>query len=284
MYDGAGPGGRPEWRPLDPRRATDLADARLQFHHAAQLAASFGISYLPARPDDSHTNLEWIDAIGALASNRAGTPARRLAVRPHQLAVLVLDARASVLGTYPLDGRTIDDASTWIRAQLAEHGFDAARYTLERHYEIPSHPVDAGASFDGARTALFEELAHWYADAATVLEQFASVTPNSSPVRCWPHHFDIATLIDAAPGKTVGAGMEPGDEYWQEPYFYVNMHPSPNARTPRGELAGNGLWNTRDWIGAALPASRLGPDNQHEQVDAFIRSAVRECLRILLGG
>jgi hypothetical protein len=270
------------WRPLDPQRGTDLVDTRLQFHHAAQLATALGISYLPAQPDDSHTNLEWIGAIDALASNPAGAPAIRLAARPPSLAILVLDSNANVLATYLLDGRTIDDAARWIRGQLAEYGLDGTRYTLKRHYEIPSHPVDSGAAFRATTPVLFEELASWYSNAAAALEQIASATPNASPVRCWPHHFDIATLIDVVPGKTVGVGMEPGDDYWPEPYFYASMNPRPDTDAPLPELGGNGSWHTRDWIGAVLPASRLAPTNQHAQVDEFIRSAVSACQGLLL--
>ena len=42
---------------LDP---AGLVDARLQTHHAAQQVVALGISFLPAQPDDSHTNLEWL--------------------------------------------------------------------------------------------------------------------------------------------------------------------------------------------------------------------------------
>jgi hypothetical protein len=271
------------WRQLDPGRGVELVDARLQLHHAAQLATALGISYLPAQPDDSHTNLEWIDAVGALASKAAGVPAIRLAARPHGLAILVLDERANVLGTYLLDGRTIDDTATWIRGQLAEHGLDGTRYTRKRHYEIPPHAVDQGEAFNATHSERFAELASWYSNAAATLEQVASTTPKASPVRCWPHHFDIATLIEVAPGKSVGLGMEPGDEYWREPYFYANMSPSPSADTPRGELAGNGLWNTRDWIGAVLPASRIAETGQQSQVEEFVRGAARECTRLVIG-
>jgi hypothetical protein len=271
------------WRQLDPRRGVDLVDARLQLHHAAQLATALGISYLPAQPDDSHTNLEWIEVVGALASKPAGSPTIRLATRPHAFAMLVIDGRANVLGTYLLDGRTIADAAQWIRGQLAEYGLDGSRYTLARHYEIPPHPVDNGAAFNATHPALFEELASWYSNGAATLEQLAAATPNSSPVRCWPHHFDIATLVEVADGKTINVGMEPGDEYWPEPYFYASMSPSPDADAPRGDLGGNGVWNTRDWIGAVLPSSRLSETGQQSQVEEFVRSAARECTRMLRG-
>jgi hypothetical protein len=115
-----------------------------------------------------------------------------------------------------------------------------------------------------------------------MLRQLVAVTPNASPVRCWPHHFDIATLLEVAPGKTISLGMEPGDDYWREPYFYASMSPAPTVDAGPSELAGDGLWNTRDWIGAALPASRLTRAAQRAQIADFIDSAVRACTELLL--
>jgi hypothetical protein len=37
-----------------------------------------------------------------------------------------------------------------------------------------------------------------------------------------------------------------------------------------------------DWIGAVLPASRLGPTGQQTQVDEFISSAVRAAKKLLV--
>jgi hypothetical protein len=97
----------------------------------------------------------------------------------------------------------------------------------------------------------------------------AEVEPNASEVRCWPHHFDIATLIEVARGKTIGVGMEPGDVYYDEPYFYVNLHPRP-AAPPTALLGGHGTWHTHEWIGAVLPVSRLKA-NLDDDVRAFSR-------------
>ena len=269
------------WLPVDPRRAGELVDARLQLHHAAQLVAAFGISYLPAQADDSHTNMEWLAPLSALASQRVGTPATRVAVRFHPFGLLVLDSDNAVVGTTVLDGASLDGAAGWLRAQLAQRGFDGARYTLKRHYEIPHHRVADGAAFDAAAD-LLAELASWYSNADSILRQLVAVTPNASPVRCWPHHFDIATLLEVAPGRTISLGMEPGDDYWSEPYFYASMSPAPAVHSPRSELAGDGVWNTRDWIGAALPASRLNASAQRAQIADFISSAVRACTELLL--
>lgn len=259
-----------------------LFDARLQFHHAAQLATALGISYLPAQPDDSHTSLEWLPALEALASNPVrGVKPVRLAVRPNPLAVLVLDESNTPTATLLLHGRTIDGAARWIRSELDGFGLESKRYTLKRHYTIPTHPVAERAGFDATHIVDFEQLSAWYSDAAGLLTAIASSTPGASAVRCWPHHFDIATVIQVSPKQTVGVGMEPGDVYYNEPYFYVNMSPSPAVDAPRAALSGGGAWHTHEWIGAVLPATRIGTTDQREQCMAFLQSAIAACSAML---
>lgn len=263
------------WRELDPSRAGELVDARLQFHHAAQLATAMGISYLPAQPDDSHTNLEWLAELGALASNvvRIAKPAR-LAVRPHPLALLMLDEHDTATAELHLNGRNIDGAVRWIRTQLDAYGIDGGRYTLRRHYEIPHHPVADGVAFDATHAGDFEQLAAWFSNAASLLAGVASANPGASPIRCWPHHFDIATLLAIGAQRTIGVGMEPGDVSYAEPYFYVNRTPPLDAQAERPALDGGGAWHTRDWIGAVLVGSKLSATKQREQCEAFLRSAI----------
>ncbi|MGH7617774.1 MAG: hypothetical protein ACREPM_11135 [Gemmatimonadaceae bacterium] len=262
--------------------ATALADARRQTHHAAQFATAAGISYLPHEADDSHTNLEWISSLGALASHvmRATHPFR-IGVRVADLTLLVLDGGSTVMSSMPLDGETIASATAWLRARLTESGTDGRRYTLTRHYSIPRHPVADGAAFDASDRAKFGQLSRWFACAAEELGSVRAANA-ASDVRCWPHHFDIGTLIDAGDGKSIGVGLEPGDVYYDEPYFYVNMHPQPKADALSAVLEGKGIWHTHEWIGAVLPGSRvLAGDGQRTQIDAFIRSAVGAARRLI---
>src|SRR4029079_7803840 len=106
----------------------------------------------------------------------------------------------------------------------------------------------------------------------------------ASDVRCWPHHFDIATLITPAEGKSVGVGLEPGDNYYDEPYFYVNMLPAPDAKALPDSLEGDGVWHTQEWIGAVLPVSRITSDSQSQesQVQRFLRSAIDTAKRAVM--
>jgi hypothetical protein len=256
--------------------APQLADARQQLHHAAQFATAIGISYLPHAADDSHTNLEWLDEHRALASNivRSDGAAVRLALRLPDLSLLLI-RNGDVSAAYDLRGKTIAEATDWLRPQLDSVGIQGSRYSLARHYEIRAHAVASGAMFSADEPHL-EQLARWYGNAALLFEDVRNVNDGST-VRCWPHHFDIATLITVREGTTVGVGMEPGDVYYDEPYFYVNASPQPSRESLPGTLGGDGTWHTEEWIGAVLPGSRLIADEseQEQQARSFLESAVR---------
>jgi hypothetical protein len=272
------------WRRIDPDAGGQLAPARDQLHHAVQFGTAIGISWLEPRPDDSHTNLGWDEDLGAITSRsaRGSRGAVALGVRAHDLTGLVtLDG--SVRETIPLHGLTLDAATDRIRTALADAGLDAERYTLRRHFEIPPLPVSDGASFDTANADAFGELARWYANAASELGRIASITVGASEVRIWPHHFDIATLVTIGPGRTTGAGMSPGDGYYDEPYFYVNAYPTPSPDRLVAELDGRGTWHTHEWIGAVLPASRLDPHSEGQQslTRRFLESALAACRALL---
>jgi len=272
------------WQPVRPEDAAKLSDCRLQLHHAAQFGAAAGVSFLQPRPNDSHTNLEWVPSLGGLFSRTipAGRPFR-IGARPAKLALLIVTADNKPIAEYKLHGRTITDATEWIRSQIKSLGADPMRYTLRRDYDIPEHPVAIGESFDASAPARFEELSKWFANAAALLGSVVRKTRGASEVRCWPHHFDISTVVDVAPDRTISMGLEPGDDYYDEPYFYLSTDPQPAAsRAQSRPLWGKGIWHTNKWVGAVLPGSRFGAASaQERQVREFLDSAMAACRSLL---
>ena len=268
------------WHAINAGAARTLSDARQQVHHAIQFGTALGISYLPAAADDGHTSLEWDSALRALVSHSVATSTGAVAVgiRVEDLTLLVT-SDGELAAALPLHGQTLVAATTWLRATLAKHGVDSARLTTERHYTIPSHPIAAGATFDASNRMAFEELAHWLSNAAGALRMLASETPGASVVRLWPHHFDIATLVSLGGGRSTGAGLAGGDGYYDEPYFYVNVHPQPVGALPDAATLGGGSWHTHEWIGAVLPGSRVTGDatGQHALVHAYLRASLATC-------
>ncbi len=272
------------WQPVRPEEAARLTDSRLQLHHAAQFAAAAGISFLQPVPDDSHTNLEWVPALGGLFSRVIpGRTAFRVGVKPVKLGLLIVSADNRPLAEYQLHGRTITEAKDWVRSQIKLLGADGSRYTLTHSYDVPRHDVAIGESFDASEPSRFEELAKWLGNGAAMLSSLTRSAMPASEVRCWPQRFNIGTLIKVAPRRTVGIGLQPGDQYYDEPYFYVSMNPQPPAsRTESRPLWGSGVWHTNEWVGAVLCGSRLGAaSSQEQQTREFLDSAVVASLALL---
>ncbi|MEO6193438.1 MAG: hypothetical protein ABIS20_10530 [Thermoanaerobaculia bacterium] len=276
-----------DWETLGAVEPRELLDTRLQLHWAAQAAAAVGKQLLPHQPDFSEQSLEWLAGSRVLAQGVvAGARPFRSAIRLGSPALLLLGEGGKTLRELPLEGRTLDEAYEWVRREVESLRGRPLEMPLERPEGLPVHPVSAGApfSFTGPAAA---ELERYYAGSDRLLRALRERNSGTSPVACWPHHFDIATLIRLDPGtdpenaRSIGAGLSPGDGGNPEPYFYVLPWPRPTGDLP--ELDG-GRWHTGDWVGAVLDAAEFGANGgQRERIERFLNSAVAAC-RGLLGG
>ncbi|PZS01984.1 MAG: hypothetical protein DLM69_04470 [Candidatus Chloroheliales bacterium] len=277
------------WQPLGEVAPDQLVDARLQLHHATQIAAAVGTSLAAPLADYSHTSLEWLAGPAVLAGGLIeGTPPFRAALRPADLMLLLLDADERIIADDMLNGKTLASGLDWMRRQVGAFGADGAKVEPPSYQpgEFPSHPVGEGRTFELDPLA-FAELAHYYADADLLLRDLAVREPRASAVRCWPHHFDIATLIklddtEGEQARTIGVGLSPGDAGYTEPYFYVTPWPYPEvSKLPPLPLGG---WHTEGWVGAVLTASALlAGDNegQEQRASGFMAQAVAACQTLM---
>jgi hypothetical protein len=268
------------WQAVRPEESTRLSDVRQQCHHAAQFAAAAGFSLLDPQPHEAQVSLEWISSLSGLFSQVIpGHTLFRLGIIPGDLSLMVVTENDQPFAHYRLHGHGINEATAWIRSQISSLGADSSRYNLKLPYEMPPHAVTMGDDFDASDKVHFEELTRWLENGATTLISFARPIHEASDVRCWPEHFDLATSIQASPDRAIDVGLEPGDNYYDEPYFYITMSPQPNASQARSRpLWGRGSWHTQGWVGAVLPGTKLGAASaQAEQVREFIDSAVSAC-------
>ena len=242
-----------------------LVEARLQCHHAVQINTRLARGFVAAQSDDSHTSLTWDPRAAALMGQpvtfggrelRAGLRLRDLTLLFHGLE-------------FPLDGASLNDGIGWLGEQLRALGLDPSPLKRPIHFELEDHPLMHGAKFSAAPLAReLEELAHYYGNAALCIAEVYS------PVRCWPHHFDIAALMVSGE-RSVGVGMSPGDASYAQPYFYVSPWPAP-APDQLPILHSRGHWYTEGWTGAVLTASQFaGEDSQETLVRTFIEDALK---------
>jgi Family of unknown function (DUF5996) len=269
------------WRAISAFDRTRFAAARLQAHQATQWLARAARAYVPPRPDDGHTSLGWDDVFGGLMSHPLpdGT---QLGLRfaDLTLALCAPDARATQ-EVFPLAGRHDADACAWLMGHAAMRKLDPSALDNPLPYELPER---AGGAYSIDPRQL-GELALWFANANAALgaerERIVAQKLAAPPVRCWPHHFDLDTLVTVAPGRTTGVGFAPGDDYYDEPYFYVSVYPPPDiASLPA--LPPVGHWHAHNFTAAVATTQRILQTNDPgAEVAAFLRAATEATIAAL---
>lgn len=275
---------------IDPRT---LGEARALAHHAVQWLTRLARANLAPRPDDSHSSLVWDGSLRALVTHDLLAPSAviyRLGLVLESLTLIFVEG-PTVVGDFGLDSRTDADARDWIDGTARQFDLHSTG-KIATPYTISSHPVDSGGTYAyGPARAALAELARWFNAADEILQEtrvrLASIVPGPSPVRCWPHHFDIATLVTLRAGDpetvpAIGIGMSPGDNYYAEPYFYLSPWPAPsNAALPA--LSAPGRWHTEGFTGAiatatdvlALPNRRAGLHRFIDETVALSRNLLK---------
>ena len=286
--------GKRTWAPLGAVAPDSLAAARLDAHHAAQWVTRAARANLAAEPDDSHSNLGWDSGRRALVTHDlpAGEGPARVGLDIATLTI-VFEPPDGTPREVALDGQRDQLAGRNIGRMLRDGGLSAERLDDPLPYTIPPRPVTAGALYDAAgNKAALAELAAYYDIAALLLDAVAEADARASQVRCWPHHFDLATLIalDGAGGRaedarSIGVGLSPGDETHAQPYFYVAPWPYPDAADlpPPGEI---GRWHTEGFTAYVILAEEIVARATAEEQQAATAQAIDAAIaasRTLLG-
>jgi hypothetical protein len=151
-----------------------------------------------------------------------------------------------------------DGLDCQVRVELGELVRQLGRE--ERRERLPPQVDQAAASV----------LGEFYGFACSVLEQLRAdeVDGDSTLVRLWPEHFDIAVELGSEPaGRRANFGASPGDDEHPEPFLYVG----PWTADVSGEL-----WNATGFKGAELTYSQLlEAEDQRRAALAFMRERYR---------
>jgi len=267
------------WRPLGTVAISKLLAARLELHWAAQIACGIADAWIERRLDDSHTSLTWRPELDALV----GEPA------PGGLAIALGVADLSVLAVrgdriesrWELRGKTLADGLAWADARIAEAAGGPPRKAHARDYDMPAHPVGSGKARFAAEPGPLAELAAWYGDAVLAIADAIRSEPTTAPLRVWPHHFDLGSIIYLDPpsehARQIGIGLSPGDGSYAEPYFYLT--PYPLVPEPQFPKLDGGHWHREGFTGAILTATELlaagaTAEAQQTATQRFLASAI----------
>jgi len=272
------------WQTLGTPAPDQLAHTREQLHCVAQVVASVPRSLATPQDDWSHHSFQWDAQRQALLGAEIPSGNNfRAGVRVADGTAIIVAADGSEVAAQPAHGLAIDDLFAWLTEQVtALTGAPPPKPLIEVEDGLPE-PCAAGQRFDLGDTPALAEIARYYENSHAVLQQIVASHDNAAPVRTWPHHMDMATLISLDPGadpetaRSVSFGMQPGDGFYAEPYYYSSPWPYPEAGAEPA-LSGGGAWRTEGFTAAVLVASNLvdaGDATEQEQaLDAFARSAI----------
>ena len=254
-----------------PTRTEGLREGRLQLHWAAQALGALGAALRPVQSDASHTALE-------IRSGRLHVSGRGIDASLDGSGALMI-ARRGNARTLPLPGCSLDDVLRDMEQVLQQLGVRDPDPVRRLEHEMTEHPIGAGEPFEGFPIES-DVVLRWLAFGWDWIARL-DARPGLSPARVWPHHFDAARLWQLGgkqSGPALGFGFSPGDDSYDEPYFYVNLWPYPDADQMLPALDGDARWHREGWTGAVL----LGSDVvAGASVDAFLADASAKGKEIL---
>lgn len=275
------------WHTLGAVAPRDLKPVREKLHRGVQWLARIARSYYPPEDDDSHTALTFHGPSAA-----AGLPEMRgpkgpvipVYIVPEMAVALSHESEGLILGLRDL---TEAERLAALLQALERVGLDADQLDVTLPYEAELPTPDDGPPDAPAAV----ELTRYYANFALCLQQLDQRVRCVSPVRLWPHHFDLARLIALDDGpqhedsRSIGVGLAPDDGAYDQPYLYIAPWP-PGALPADHALppAPAGLrWHTGDFTAlvAAAEEIMLG-EGARDRVDAAIDAGVALCRRLLL--
>ncbi len=270
---------------------TSVRDQRLQLHYAAGLLASTAHSLLAHASDDSHSALNLRADGSAFATQSLNASGLTLGLQLDTLQLRwrddamappsqSLDAHsAAAPQTFALPGATVADAYRWLNASRPAN---TPQINARTFPDFPAHALADGATFDRAHADVRIALGHTYAMAGQIFSGL-HVSPgdasdwSESPIRLWPHHFDLGLLITLErPDHQIGVGLSPGDSSYDQPYFYVSPYPQPPAGALLPDWQRDGHWHSEGFCALVLTEQEWTRATGHPRVGAerFVRAAV----------
>ena len=268
------------WQRVSVSDYRKLRDARLLAHYGTQWLARAARAYIAAQTGDAHTNLGWDDDFRGLVTQALADGAR-LGLRIPDLTLCVLDGPS-----LPLDGRADPEVGAWLKRALTSRGLDAGKLDAPSPYQMPRNVVELGARYSTEElTDQLAALAVWFANGHAMLNSvrqgLLARKLKAPPVRCWPHHFDMDSLVHLRGERAVGAGFCPGDEFCDEPYFYISIYPEPYIPA-LPLLPPVGHWHSYKFIAALAPAHKIvAALDQRRDIAGFFEISIGAALQAL---
>ena len=262
---------------------TTLKAAREETHAAVQLIAMVPRHLLPADPTDSTASLIWDDKLNMLTTQEVDGYKVAFEFATQEIHIYKRDSREVTLATI---GNTFEQVFENLIQKLISIGLSGDFLKRDLPYELPESVMQHGQPFKKQEAEALTILTELYATTSKVLQEVFSSVSSASEIRCWPHHYDLATLVtlvkheNPEEAKSIGFGFSPGDGGYDEPYFYLTPWPYPSTEKLY-EIRKPAFWNTEGWTGGVLKASDLNSANAETTIFDFFENGYHKLKEIL---
>ncbi len=276
------------WKTISSFDLEEWIVVREQLHQATQSIAAVGRHFLKHSEEDENAVLSWRAGDQSLVGKTVAAPSGEVLVGINfeQLRLLV-EGQGQNIATQEITGSTFAQLMMWLEGQLGQLGLPIEKFSANLPYEIPAYPTQKGESFSIKPSDTLTQFGRLYYNTFITLENLRSNFSDVGEVTVWPHHFDQAISVKLKNSGTpdtstyLGLGMSPGDEHYNEPYFYVNSW--PYAEESKLKDLPHGHWHSENWVGAVLRVSELwSMSSQNLAVEDFFKGAAGQLQSLLL--
>jgi hypothetical protein len=244
-------------------------------HTLAQPLTRLNRAYLPAKDDDSHTNLSFDPIHNRLYGRWITLPHAQIiaALEIDEMAYRFFDKQLQPLHSISAVGKTSSEIDTDFSTYLATQKLDVSAFTQPLHYEIPQY-FQSGQTVKAPEKRQVDLWCYVRGLANIACGEFLTFLQGESEIRIWPHHFDTGVYVQVLPSAGLGFGFAMKDNLLNEPYFYFAGYFSEDiAYRDLPELS-TGRWIIEEhWKGAGIPMSALSLNlNDIHSIREFIRT------------
>ena len=246
-------------------------------HLAAQYLAALGIQYVTPQADDSHSNLGWSTANASL-NTHTFNGGKSYAALSFRTLTLEWYNNNQLAASLPLSGKTHKEIVGWVSQQAQQAGIEKA-YNYTFHYELPYAKMTDDYQYKIDNQAELDSIIELLDTAQLGINTYLDNKNLSSPVRVWPHHFDLGAYFTVITGLSLGIGLAIPDSLSTNHYFYVSGYQNNESIDPEGfKPLTKGVWAPKGWNGALLDSAGISATEVYhfltEAGEAFMRSYV----------
>ncbi|MGI9547108.1 MAG: hypothetical protein ACR2MM_07720 [Flavobacteriaceae bacterium] len=238
-------------------------------HFAAQYLAAAGISFLPQKEDDSHTNLGFSTEEKQMLTRVLNEDGDFLAFDLNEFALVWNSAAdpSKLVLEHLSHGEVLD----WIHSITKN-----SRFSNPYSYQFPySLPYEISNDYKYALDPEKLELERKLRTLATqVLGEVLNQNNMHSEIRIWPHHLDTGAFakLPEKESVSIGMGLAIPDALVNDYYFYISGYEGHAAISPTEfDSLSQGKWHSDGFTGGILPSKGRNQGN----VQRFFNEAIR---------